>query len=192
MAEEKKQQQQQEAEPAGLDVEEDNTILLVSVDGVELPVSRKFATISKLVRNAMEDPNATKVNVPNVKTAALREVIAYMEHHKGTEPEKPQKPLRSKKLSEVLSDPWDAAMLERLGSTRQPLYDVVLAANYMDIPVLMEIACAAVATYLKGVPLEQIKSVLDPATATAAAEAAKTDGAKKSKDDAPAPIDVDE
>jgi hypothetical protein len=42
------------------------------------------------------------------------------------------------------------------------LYDLILAANYMDIKSLLHLGCAKVASLIKGQPLEKIKEILDP------------------------------
>jgi len=40
------------------------------------------------------------------------------------------------------------------------LYDLILAANYMDIKSLLHLGCAKVASLIKGQPLEKIKDIL--------------------------------
>ena len=56
-----------------------------------------------------------------------------MNHHKGTEPPIIPKPLRSKEMKQVCSDQWDAEFIDTIGKDRQTLYDLILAANYMDV-----------------------------------------------------------
>jgi len=55
----------------------------------------------------------------------------------------------------------DAAYIDKIGETRQQLYDLILAANYMDIKSLLHLGCAKVASLIKGQPLEKIKEILD-------------------------------
>ncbi len=56
----------------------------------------------------------------------------------------------------------DADFIDKIGETRQTLYDLILAANYMDIKSLLHLGCAKVASLIKGQPLEKIKEILDP------------------------------
>lgn len=56
----------------------------------------------------------------------------------------------------------DADYIDKIGETRQQLYDLILAANYMDIKSLLHLGCAKVASLIKGQPLEKIKEILDP------------------------------
>lgn len=38
-------------------------------------------------------------------------------------------------MKELCKDPWDADYIDKIGEERQALFDLVLAANYMDITV---------------------------------------------------------
>ena len=44
------------------------------------------------------------------------------------------------------------------------LYDLILAANYMDIKSLLHLGCACVASLIKGQPLDKIKDILSKGT----------------------------
>jgi len=46
---------------------------------------------------------------------------------------------RSKEMKQVCSDPWDAQYIDKIGDTRQDLYDLILAANYLDIKSLLHL-----------------------------------------------------
>jgi len=71
-----------------------------------------------------------------------------------------EKPLRSKVMKEVVKDEWDAIFIDKIGDNRQQLYDLILAANYMDVKSLLHLGCAKVASLIKGQPLEKIKEIL--------------------------------
>jgi len=95
-----------------------------------------------------------------VKGDILALVVEYMNHHSGTEPPIVEKPLRSKVLKDVVKDPWDAEFMDKIGEDRQKLYDITLAANYLNINALMHLGCAKVASLIKGQPLEKIREIL--------------------------------
>jgi hypothetical protein len=63
-------------------------------------------------------------------------------------------------MKDVCKDAWDAEFIDRIGENRQMLYDLILAANYMDIKSLLHLGCAKVASLIKGQPLEKIKEIL--------------------------------
>jgi len=136
---------------------------LSSKDKREFSVDRKHAFISNLVKTSMEnDDGAAEVPIPGVTGQILELVVRYMAHHKGTDPPLVEKPLRSKVMKDVCSDKWDAEFIDTIGDNRQQLYDLILAANYMDIKSLLHLGCAKVASLIKGQPLEKIKEILDP------------------------------
>jgi hypothetical protein len=137
------------------------SLKVVSKDKKEYDIERKHAFISTLIKTSLDtDPSATEVPIPGVASGILVEVIAYMNHHKGVEPPIIEKPLRSKVMKDVCKDPFDADFIDRIGENRQALYDLILAANYMDIKSLLHLGCAKVASLIKGQPLEKIKDIL--------------------------------
>ena len=172
------QKKPEEEEIGGLDEEETSgDIELTSKGGEKIKISKKFATISQLVKTTLEqDKDALTVPIPGVATDILKKVVEFMEYHKGTEPPIIPKPLRSKEMKSVCSDPWDATFIDKVGESRQQLYDLILAANYMDIKSLLHLGCAKVASLIKGQPLEKIKDILAPQATDKPADKAKEEG----------------
>jgi len=177
-----KKEKKEEAEVGGLDEEDaGGSIKLMSKDKKEFTIEKKNAFISNLVKTTLDqDAAATEVPIPGVESAILEKVIEYMQHHKGTEPPIIPKPLRSKEMKQVCSDVWDATYIDKIGETRQDLYDLILAANYMDIKSLLHLGCAKVASLIKGQPLEKIKDILAKGTKQ---EGKKVEGKKEAKKD---------
>jgi len=162
-AEVKAEVKEEKAASLSLEVDESKPLKLTSKDKKEFTVERKHAFISALVKTSLEtDDTSQEVPIPGVTGPILELVIQYMSHHKGTEPPLVEKPLRSKLMKDVVSDKWDAEYIDRIGDNRQQLYDLILAANYMDIKSLLHLGCAKVASLIKGQPLEKIKEILDP------------------------------
>jgi len=169
-----KSKEEKAGQVQGLGLEDEaKPLKLVSKDKKEFSVERKHAFVSTLVKTSLEtDDAAAELNIPGVVGSILDLVVSYMTHHKGTEPPLVEKPLRSKLMKDVVQDKWDADFIDRIGDNRQQLYDLILAANYMDIKSLLHLGCAKVASLIKGQPLEKIKEILDPKTGSAAASAA--------------------
>lgn len=149
-------------EVEGLDAPVFGTIKLISKDNQTFEVDKKCAFISKLVKTSLEnDDSASELNIPGVEGPILELVVKYMEYHKGTEPPVVEKPLRSKVMADNCKDRWDAEYIDALSSDdNQRLYQLILAANYMDIKALLHLGCAKVASLIKGMPLERIKTIL--------------------------------
>lgn len=140
---------------------------------------RNFAMTSKMVRTALENETEKEISsempVPGVTANIMTYVVQYMEHHKGKAMPIIEKPLRSKVMADVCSDKWDAKFIDDVdAANRQNLYDLILAANYLDIKCLLHLGCAKVASLIKGQPLEKIKEILDPKNAAMAATVAAT------------------
>jgi len=176
---------EEKAQVQGLGLEEETKPLkLVSKDKKEYTVERKHAFISALVKTSLETDDAAELNIPGVTGSILELVVQYATHHKGTEPPLVEKPLRSKLMRDVVQDRWDADFIDKIGDNRQQLYDLILAANYMDIKSLLHLGCAKVASLIKGQPLEKIKEILDPKTgsgSSSSAPAASKDDKKDNK-----------
>jgi len=182
-----------EDKPMSLSAEDETKPLkLISKDKQDFTVERKQAFVSMLVKTCLEnDDSAVEVPIPGVTGSVLNLVVQYMVHHKGIEPQLVEKPLRSKIMKDVCADKWDAEYIDKIGDSRQQLYDLILAANYMDIKSLLHLGCAKVASLIKGQPLEKIKEILDPkmsssgssSTVSASSSSDKKDEKKEEKKD---------
>jgi S-phase kinase-associated protein 1 len=182
---------QKEEKVVSLSAEDETKPLkLISKDKQDFTVERKQAFVSMLVKTCLEnDETAVEVPIPGVSGGILSLVVQYMVHHKGIEPQLVEKPLRSKIMKDVCADKWDAEYIDKIGDNRQQLYDLILAANYMDIKSLLHLGCAKVASLIKGQPLEKIKEILDPkmsssasSSTTPAASADKNEKKEEKKD----------
>lgn len=93
--------------------------------------------------------------LPNVKSAILVKVIEYCRYHKDVAPEQITKPLRSANLAESNVSEWD---IEYVNIDKEILFEIILAANYMDIRPLLDLCCAKVASMIRGKTVEQIRA----------------------------------
>ncbi len=88
-----------------------------------------------------------EIPLPNVKATTLAKVLKYCELHKGENPPEIEKPLKSANLSDVVSQN-DVKFIDI--ENIEEIFEIVLAANYLDIKSLMELACAKIASLIKG------------------------------------------
>ena len=147
-----------------------NTILLVSNDGQGFHVTREALRYSNLIRTMLNDDeddedsdcDCTGESIPitNVDGKTLALVVRWMTYHvenkdvyTGGRPNIP-KPLLSSNLSHFLCE-WDTAFLTSMEN--EMLFNMVIAANYLDVPILLDICCAAVASKLTGKSAEEIR-----------------------------------
>lgn len=146
-----------------LDADIKDDITLKSKEGESFVIPRAYAVISNLIKVSFEkDQTETELGLSSVDSEILRYVVEYMQHHQGKEGEIPSKPLRSKIMKEVCTDKWDADFIDKIGDHEDDklIFKLTLAANYMDIKCLLHLACAKVASKIKGKPIEEIKKIL--------------------------------
>lgn len=93
----------------------------------------------------------------NVKGRVLAKVIEYCKQHVDSPPSAIAKPLKSANLKEIVSE-WDAAFVD---IEQELLFELILAANYMDIKPLLELTCAKVASMIKGKTPEEIRKTFN-------------------------------
>ena len=80
-------------------------------------------------------------------------VVEFCEHMKEHPPPEIEKPLSSTDLSQVV-DEWHASFVN---VDQEMLFEVVMAANYLDIKPLLELSCAKVASLIKGKSVQEIR-----------------------------------
>lgn len=143
----------------GLDADDSNeTIKLVSQEEEKFTVPKKVAMQSELVKTMAEgDREETDIPLPNVKSSVLKKVVEYMRYHADNPSKEIEKPLKSANMAEVVSQ-WDADFVD---VDQELLFELILAANYMDIKPLLDLCCAKVASMIKGKTPEQIRKTFN-------------------------------
>lgn len=61
-------------------------------------------------------------------------------------------------MERIVADKWDAEYINKM--TKKMIFQVILGANYMDLPSLLHLGCAKIATLIKGKSPEEIKNIL--------------------------------
>ena len=85
-------------------------------------------------------------------------VIRWAEHHKDDPPppEQDADEKRDKRTDNI--EPWD---MEFLKIDQQTLFDLILAANYLDIKALLDTCCKTVANMIKGKTPEELRKTFN-------------------------------
>jgi len=146
----------------GLDVDDDETLTLRS--GGQQPrsfeISQKSAALSKFVTTILEgDSEATSIEVRQVPPETLSHVIDYLKHHAGKVPDALPCPVRSIHMAQIVSDKWDATWIDAFD--KKTIFEVILAANYMDIKSLLHLGCAKIATLIKQLDQKEINRIIE-------------------------------
>ena len=122
-------------------------VKLTTMDGETVEVDVEIACKSILVKGIVDDSGIEdEIPLASVKKTILDKIIEYCTYiHNNTAPEI-EKPLRSNQLSDVVSE-WFANFVNL---EQEVLFELILAANFMDIKSLLELSCAKVASLIKG------------------------------------------
>ncbi|ETV88697.1 hypothetical protein H257_00218 [Aphanomyces astaci] len=140
--------------------ESTHKVNLVSQDGDSFEVSRAVAIMSELVRTMIadeQDEEVQEIPLPNVKSTVLSKVIEFCSHHHNNPMADIEKPLRSGDMNDVVGE-WDASFVD---IEQDLLFELILAANYMDIKSLLDLACAKVASMIKGKTPQEIRETFN-------------------------------
>lgn len=145
-------------------------VVLVSGEGEKFTVEKKIAQRSLLLKNYLNDMHENSLDdedeeqdedededdeivmpVPNVRSSVLQKVIEWAEHHRDSNfPDEDDDD--SRKSAPV--DAWDREFLK---VDQEMLYEIILAANYLNIKPLLDAGCKVVAEMIRGRSPEEIR-----------------------------------
>lgn len=135
-------------------------IKLQSSDDKVFPVDVEIAKKSMTIKTMLDDlgideeDDDNHVPLPNVSAAILGKVIEWATHHKDDPPPPEEKDEDFKNLRGFVIPDWDKQFLEVDQGT---LFELILAANYLDIKFLLDVACKEVASQIQGKTPEEIR-----------------------------------
>ena len=136
-------------------------IKLQSSDGEIFPVDVLIAKQSVTIKTMLEDlgmdeEDEEEVPLPNVNAATLKKVIQWASYHKDDPPLPEDDDNKEKRTDDISS--WDADFLKVDQGT---LFELILAANYLDIKGLLDVTCKTVANMIKGKTPEEIRKTFN-------------------------------
>uniref|UniRef100_A0A1I8I7U8 Skp1-related protein n=1 Tax=Macrostomum lignano TaxID=282301 RepID=A0A1I8I7U8_9PLAT len=139
-------------------------IKLLTVDNEIVEVDADTAKQSMLLRSMLHDLGVTEIDddeeaipLPHVTAAALRKAMAWCAHHKD-DPPPPEDDENARDLQPQQLSSWDA---EFLRMDQSALFELIQAANYLDIRGLLDTACKAVADAIRGRSPEEIRKAFN-------------------------------
>ncbi|KAJ3236274.1 hypothetical protein HDU81_010951 [Chytriomyces hyalinus] len=139
-------------------------VTLQSSDSQLFKVDRTVVERSVLLKNMLEDvgdADELPIPLPNVNAAILKKVIEYCEHHKSdplpaAEEDKDSTDPSKRRSDDI--DEWDASFIK---VENELLFEIILAANYLDIKALLDLGCKTVANMIKGKKAEEIREMFN-------------------------------
>ena len=132
----------------------------ISKEGDSYEVLLKVAKLSKLVDESVGDDESEEtldIPLPNVKGVVLGKVIEYCQHYVEEPMTEITTPLPASTL-EAIVQPWycEFVRLEHV-----LLFELVTAANYMNIQPLLDLTCLAVSVMIKGKSADEIRKIFN-------------------------------
>jgi len=136
-------------------------IKLQSSDGEIFEVDVEIAKASVTIKTMLEDLGRDEedeevVPLPNVNSTILKKVIQWATYHKDDPPPPEEDDGKDKRTDDISS--WDSDFLKVDQGT---LFELILAANYLDIKGLLDVTCKTVANLIKGKTPEEIRKTFN-------------------------------
>lgn len=129
-------------------------VTLKSFDGETFDVDEAVALESQTIKHMIEDDCANNhIPLPNVTSKILSKVIEYCKKHVEM-----QKGSSDDKAVDDELKTWDAEFVKVDQAT---LFDLILAANYLNIKGLLDLTCQTVADMIKGKTPEEIRKTFN-------------------------------
>ncbi|KAF1998904.1 putative E3 ubiquitin ligase complex SCF subunit sconC [Amniculicola lignicola CBS 123094] len=136
-------------------------IKVTTSDGIDITVDRQVAERSILIKNLLEDLGGESTDepipIPNVNEAVMKKVLEWCEHHKADPPASQDDDSDSRKKSTDIEE-WDQKFMQ---VDQEMLFEIILAANYLDIKALLDVGCKTVANMIKGKSPDEIRKTFN-------------------------------
>ena len=140
-----------------------SVIVLKSSDDQVFSIERAIAEKSKMIRDMLdltEAEEGKEIVAPlDVKGATLKKVVEWTTQHKDDPA--PVDDLKEKELGKCKKpelSQWDEDFLQL---EQAELYDLLLAANYLEIKDLPDVICKTVALMIQNKSTEEIREKFD-------------------------------
>lgn len=137
-------------------------VTLTSNEGSTIEVDRVVAERSMLIKNLIEDLGddaiaSSPIPIPNVNDPVLRKVVEWCEHHRNDAAQSADDDNDNRKKTTDI-DEWDQKFMQ---VDQEMLFEIILAANYLDIKALLDVGCKTVANMIKGKSPEDIRKTFN-------------------------------
>ena len=140
----------------------------MTTDNKNIKINKKTKIMSSYM-NAINECKENELILINLNSTDLTFIQTYLEHYINDADIKYREKAISNIFSENVSNQWDIDFIENeimkdpLMAKKQ-LYAVLNAADYLHIEKLIQLICLKIATMIKCISLEKIKTILDPTT----------------------------
>lgn len=134
---------------------------LKSSDGELFEVEEAVALQSQTIKHMIEEDVCAEggIPLPNVTGKILAKVIEYYNKHAVVgERDGGVACLNSEGEEDKALSSWDSNFVKEIEDDQEVLFDLILAANYLNIKGLLDLTCEQVANMIKGKTPEEIRA----------------------------------
>ncbi|KAJ0603891.1 putative S-phase kinase-associated protein [Helianthus annuus] len=125
----------------------EKTIMLKSSNGETFEIEEVVALESQTIKHMIEDDCAnTTIPLPNVTIKIMSMVVEYCKKHV----------LSTNSKGKTVDDDLKAFDSEFVNVDQDTLFDLILAANHLNIKSLLDLTCKTVADMVKGKTTKEI------------------------------------
>lgn len=137
---------------------DDEQVTLMSSDGQVFTLSVIVAKQSETVKNLIEDAGIENaIPLPNIKGDVLKRVVEYCVWHHEHPQLKTEEKKDEKRTDDIVG--WDMEFCKLM--KQEELFELILAANYLDIKELLDLTCKTVANMIKGKTPDEIRKTFN-------------------------------
>lgn len=136
-------------------------VKLILDDTTTFEVDIKIAQMMQTVKDMMADlpsSEAMDIPLPNITNKVLTKVLEYLKYHENDAPSNENDEVdltkSAKQHDSTINDKWD---VEFVNMDNSLLFEIILAANYLNVRSLLNVCCKAVANMIKGKTPEEIR-----------------------------------
>jgi S-phase kinase-associated protein 1 len=139
----------------------EQVLVLKTNDGKVFRMLESDVIKAETIRRMCQDIPASaegdeEIPLHNINSTIFSKVLEWLKHHKDDPPLPEDDENKEKRTDDI--PPWDQEFLKVDQGT---LYEMIMAANFLDIRGLMDMACKTVANMIKGKTPEEIRKTFN-------------------------------
>ena len=141
----------------------DSAQVVISCGQQTLALSKESAKLSNVWSAMIDEDDEEDTQIPltegsNIAFATLQWVAEWCTFHSTHPLSTIEKPLRSPQLSECGVQEWDEQFIDK---PQEDVFNLIKAANFLDIQGLLDLACAKIASLIRGKSPEEIRQTFN-------------------------------
>jgi S-phase kinase-associated protein 1 len=131
--------------------DKEEMIRIITSDGKEYALTKSIICQSNLIKNIIEDLDCSEMAIPlpNITSTIMDIVIKYAAFHKN-------ELSNNRTLKDI-----DEKDVELMKMDHKKLFEVILAANYLDLQGLLDLGCKTIANDLSSKTIDEVEKDYD-------------------------------